>query len=79
MEIIATRLSRSRWWMSERGRKKTKELKNLALLYGVGRIDLKQYLKSLSSFVGDFSGKKTKKNLDRDGTVTIEKDFADGQ
>lgn len=65
--------------MNEWARKKTKRLTNPAIIYGVGSIDLKQYLKSLSSFVGDFAGKKTKKNRDRDGTVIIENDFDDNQ
>ena len=65
--------------VNQRAGKKTKQLKNLALLYGVGSIDLKQYLKSLSSFVGDISGKKKKKNLDRDVTVAKKTDFADDQ
>ena len=64
---------------NERAGKKTKQMKNLALLYGVGSIDLKQYLKSLSSFVGDFSGKKPKKNFGRDDTAAIETDFANAQ
>ena len=64
---------------NERAGKKTKQMKNLALLYGVGSIDLKQYLKSLSSFVGDFSGKKAKKNFGRDDTAAIETDFANAQ
>ena len=45
----------------------------------VGSTDLKQYLKSLSSFVGNVSGNESKKKLDGDGTVTIEPDFADDQ
>ena len=64
---------------NERAGKKTQQMKNFALLYDVGTVDLRQYLKSLSSFVGDFSGKKTKKNFDRDGTATIETDFANAQ
>ena len=65
--------------VNEQAAKKTKQLKNLALLYAVGSIDLKQYLKSLSSFVGNVSGIKSKKKLNGDGTVTIETDFADDQ
>ena len=64
---------------NERAGKKTKQMKNLGLLYGVGSIDVKQYLKSLSPFVGGFSGKKPKKNFDRDDTAAIEPDFANAQ
>ena len=44
----------------ERARIKTKQLKNLARLYTINTIGLKQYVNSLSCFVGDFTKKKKK-------------------
>lgn len=46
----------------ERARQRTKQLQNLARLYTIGIIGLRQYTDSLSCFVGDFT-KKKKKNV----------------
>jgi hypothetical protein len=49
---------------NERLRKKTKQLKNLSRLFELGMIGLKQYITSLSFFVGESAIKPKKKSAD---------------
>jgi hypothetical protein len=51
-------------------RKKTKQLKNLSRLYDIGTIGLKQYITSLSFFVGESAVITNKKKDGIDGTTT---------
>jgi len=46
---------------NERGRKKTKQLKNLWRLFQIGRITLNKYTTNLSCFVGESTITKKKK------------------
>lgn len=62
----------------ERASAKTKQMKNLARLYTIGTIGLKQYITSLSNFVGDFTKDKKKNNINPSTTVT-DTEIADGE
>ncbi|CAF0848187.1 unnamed protein product [Didymodactylos carnosus] len=55
---------------NQRARKKKKQLKNLSRLLELGTINLKQYLTSLSFFVGDSVSIKSKKNKDTHRVTT---------
>ena len=46
---------------NEQAGKKTQQVKNLAVLYVIGSVDLKPYLTSLASFVGNLSGKNQRR------------------
>ena len=59
----------------ELARTKTNQLKNLARLCTINPIGLMHYLKTLSSFVDDFTDKKKKMNSDNPATVS--NDIAD--
>ena len=52
---------------NERGRKKTKQMKNISRLFQIGKINLNQYITNLSKFVGESAvTKKKKSNGDND-------------
>jgi hypothetical protein len=58
---------------NERGRKKTKQLKNLSRLFQIGTITLYKYITNLSCFVGESTiTKKKKKKENRNRTITAE-------